>query len=222
MKFVACDPTTAMAELHSKLSAALAEHDNVLWLVSGGSNVKPSKHVLDQTSSEDRQKLTIALVDERFGSVGHAESNFQKFQASDFTPEPATFIPVLHEGWDLATTTTAYNRVLEELIGKAGAVICQLGIGNDCHTAGILPHAPVINSRQVVDSYQGPEFPRITLTFTGLKRLEGAMVFAFGTDKLGALTQLRDTNTDQSTQPCQILKDLADVTIYNDSLQGEV
>src|ERR1700759_4960942 len=92
------------ADLTERLVRELAQGRRVLWLTSGGSNIPFSVQIMDNIPRKLRQKLSITLADERYGEVGHSESNWAQLAQAGFKTEQATALPVLHEGADFEQT----------------------------------------------------------------------------------------------------------------------
>jgi len=218
VKFIVCTPDKAVADVNQALSAALAANHKVLWLVSGGSNIEIECEISSRLL--DTGNLTAALVDERYGQPGHKDSNYQKLVEAGFR---ANLTPVLQkDNLDIAKTTKQYAETLQGLLDEADIVIAQLGIGTDGHTAGVLPGSPLVASKQLVGNYHGTDFKRISVTLQGLRFIDAAFVFAYGSEKQAALRSLRDQALPLAEQPCQIFRQLPHVTIYNDAIEGDV
>jgi 6-phosphogluconolactonase/glucosamine-6-phosphate isomerase/deaminase len=168
------------------------------------------------------QKLLVTLTDERYGPVSHADSNWQQLLEAGFYSGQAAVYPVLQDGLSLAATAQAFNKTLQDSFNQADVVIGQLGIGADGHTSGILPRSPAVQpAKALAIGYKTAQFDRISTTFTALKRLEYAYVFAYGQDKQPALQALKEKNLPLADQPAQILKLVQRAYVYNDQVEGE-
>jgi 6-phosphogluconolactonase/glucosamine-6-phosphate isomerase/deaminase len=219
MQFIRAEASLGTEKLTAQLSELL-DKKPVLWLVSGGSNVPISVTVMSNLPKQLTERLTILLIDERFGSVGHVDSNAEQLRRAGFNPQQANFIKVL-SGQSWPDTVTQYNQIVQTQFDQHSAIIGQFGIGADGHTAGLLPHSPAtVVTDRLVTGYQGPDYQRITLTFPALRQVQTAYVFAYGANKLTALQQLKDENLALKTQPAQIFKVLTQAYIYNDQLEG--
>lgn len=201
--------------LQSLLAEQLQAGKRVLWLVSGGSNVDIECQIYKQLT--DLEGLSTALIDERYGEPGHKDSNYQKLVDGGFA---ANLTPVLVTGLDIDNTTAQYSEKLEKLLDEADVVIAQLGIGADGHTNGVLPDSPIVNSKKLVEQYKGSDFGRITMTLEALRFVDVVFVFAYGQDKKLTLTRLTTEDVSLDEQPSQILKQLPEVYLYNDSIEG--
>ena len=204
--------------LHDELSAK----KRVLWLLSGGSNIAIEVAALKELSPRLRPNLTIMLSDERFGPYGHKDSNLQQLYDAGFDADGAKIIPVLvPESLPLETTTTHYEDNIRQTFATADVCIAQLGMGNDGHIAGILPHSPAIRADGLVTSYPTESFDRITLTFQALAQVTATYVFAFGQDKRAQLVWLMDADLPIEEQPAQILKQFSETYVYNDQIGSD-
>jgi 6-phosphogluconolactonase/glucosamine-6-phosphate isomerase/deaminase len=200
------------------LTLALEKHSRVLWLVPGGSNISIATEVMQVLPEAFTPKLHIMLTDERYGEVGHPDSNFWQLQEAGFEPKQATFIPTLKMGLSLTQTaqTCAENFLKESK--EAGFIIGQFGIGPDGHIAGILPHSPASTSTNLCEGYHTEQFDRLTLTFLALKHIDTAYAFVYGQTKKTALERLKQATADLVDQPCQILRHIPEAYIYNDCI----
>ena len=223
MQFIQTDDRgLAAAALRTRLETELSAGRKVLWLLSGGSNIAISVAVMHVLTDALTQHLTIMLIDERHGPVGHHDSNAQQLMAAGFDVKHSTFIPVLADDQDLQTTRDSYDEQLRIAFTENEVIIGQLGIGPDGHIAGILPGSPATESTELVAAYDSAMFDRITLTSHALKRLKIAYVYAFGADKADALSKLQDETIPYAEQPAQILKELPEVYIFNDSIGAQL
>ena len=217
MQFITTDSVTAQHDITLRITSELEAGKNVLWIISGGSNIDASVTIMANIPKELHSLLTIALSDERYGPVGHADSNFQQLLDKGFDAQGASLIPVLQSDLSLIETSSAYGAVVQAEFGKANIIISQLGIGPDGHIAGILPDSPAVNvSDTLVTGYLSIPYQRVTMTFRALQAIDVNFSFAYGDNKLLALRQLLHEDLSLSQQPSQILKQLAEAYIYNE------
>ncbi|MEO6513354.1 MAG: 6-phosphogluconolactonase, partial [Candidatus Saccharimonadales bacterium] len=207
--------------LARSLSDALSLHSRVLWLVPGGSNIALAVRVMQALSEQVTEKLHIMLTDERYGAVDHADSNFRQLREAGFDTLGAHFIPTLADGLSLDATAAAYAENFNREANDAGYIIAQFGIGPDGHIAGILPGSPASTSDSLAAGYHTEQFDRITLTFSALKRIDEAYVFAYGQAKKSTLEQLKNQSVSLIEQPAQILRQIPEATVYNDCIAEE-
>ena len=83
MKFIyTTTPDLGIQDLTHKLQQYLQSGQSVVWLVSGGSNIPISVEVLKALKIKVKptllKSLKVMLTDERYGPVGHLDSNWQQ------------------------------------------------------------------------------------------------------------------------------------------------
>lgn len=209
MFFVKVDnKETGSQYLIKALAQAINQKSRVVWLVSGGSNIEIAVKVRASLRGDKLKNLTIGLVDERYGKIGHQDSNYYKLQQAGFDFSEVNFEAILTDD-NLSSEQIAqsYENRLGHLFEEDNIVIGQFGIGSDGHTAGILPNSKAckIDDRLVI-AYKGPDFERITLSFRAIKMLSEAYVFAYGEDKRAALDALQQSDLPLVEQPAQIFR----------------
>lgn len=211
------NPAGASEALAKGISTALKK-GKVLWLVCGGSNIPLSVAAMDFVRSEvpfeDLERLTVALTDERYGPVGHADSNWKQLMDAGFS-FPSHTIPVL-TGKPLEETVTEYARNIAQAFADASKVIAQFGIGADGHIAGVLPHTVGVADTHTICAYDAPPYTRITLTLSALKKVSAAYAFVFGSSKHDMLMRLQNETVSLADMPSQILKELPQAYLYTD------
>lgn len=211
-----------IADLTARLARDLAAGKRVLWLTSGGSNIQATAQIMENISADLSKNLTISLIDERYGEIGHENSNWAQLLQTGFDGKQATLWPVLEAGLSLEETATRFDQFMQAAGSNFDAIIGQLGIGDDGHIAGILPDSPACAETEALAvSYESTPYRRVTLTFAGLRTLSVAYTFAFGEPKKAALERLHNETLSLSTQPAQILKELSEAYLYSDQV-GDV
>lgn len=220
MQFIlTTDWEDGIANLAHRLVQELHTGKNVLWLLSGGSNIKASVTVMDAISEEYSRQLTVMLADERYGDVGHADSNWAQLLAAGFDAKHAQMLPILEDGLSLEQTARHYEKLVNWAFADADVVVAQLGIGADGHVAGILPGSPAAQEfTKPVAAYTGEDFERLTLTIPALQATSVVFAFAFGETKHQALSTLQSSELALAEQPAQLLKQVPEAYIYNDQI----
>lgn len=220
MRFILTDNWDDAANaLAKRLIDELSSGKHVLWLTSGGSNVDAAVNIMHQIPEDLSANLSVMPVDERYGTPGHADSNWRKLSDSGFQSKKARLIPALKDGLDFKQNITHYNELAQQAFSEHEVVIGQLGIGADGHIAGILPGSPACDeSKELITGYSAPPFKRMTLTFPGLKKIDAAYVLAFGDNKLEPLNRLKSETVPINEQPAQILKSIGETYVYNDQV----
>jgi 6-phosphogluconolactonase/glucosamine-6-phosphate isomerase/deaminase len=112
-----------VAKLTQRLARELAAGKQVLWLLSGGSNIQASIQVMDNISSGLSRNLSISLADERYGPPGHDQSNWHQLMQAGFDGKQAKLLPVLKPGRSFRATIEDYTRLIE-----AALAACDLAI----------------------------------------------------------------------------------------------
>lgn len=211
--------STAVSALQSQLLSELKKDKNVLWIISGGSNTAVTVSVMNGLPANLTARLTIIPVDERYGPVGHKNSNIQQLLDGGFIAGQAKLMSVLQPDLSLQATADAFNLIVQAEFAKAQVIIGQLGIGPDGHIAGILPESPAAGvNDKFVTAYLSDPYQRITMTFQALQKITVDYSLAYGAAKKTALQQLHDSELPLSKQPSQILRKLPEVYIYNDQI----
>jgi len=202
----------------SYLVKTLVEHlragERVLWLLSGGSAIKVELEVARELLGMPLELLSVSLIDERYGPVSHADSNWQQLEAAGFDLPGATLLPVL-VGLGRDATVAKWGSSMDELLTSAQYRLGFFGIGPDGHTSGILPNSLAVAATGVDFSYDGGGYQRITTTFTTILRLDEAVVYAVGEAKWPVLDRLNQ-NVALADQPAQVLKQLDKLTVFTD------
>jgi 6-phosphogluconolactonase/glucosamine-6-phosphate isomerase/deaminase len=209
-------PGTVVQYLAHVISAPLSVGKRVLWLVAGGSSMPIAVAVSKalKSSGVSLEKLVMTLTDERYGDVGHADSNWKQLKDAGFDLPGAVMKPVL-ESNDMEATVTAFGVFLGIELGKVDYRVGLFGIGLDGHTAGILPHSSAVEATQLAAGYDAGTYKRVTMTPAAIARLDEAIVYAVGEPKWPVFEKL-ETEVSLSEQPAQILKRVPKTTIFND------
>jgi len=221
MEFVRTESRKKVEKLLvERLGAELAANKRVLWLLSGGSNIPISVAVMEQLPEEETKNLAVCMMDERYGEVGHLNSNAQQLMDAGFKAKNAVFIHTLMPGFSLEETKERFEAATQRAFEHAHVIVAQIGIGSDGHIAGILPNSPAATDEGWVCAYDTPTYKRVTLTFVALRQVSVAIAAAFGDEKKDALTRLRDEDLPLTEQPAQLLKELKEAYVCNDQIGG--
>ena len=221
MEFVRTESRKRVEKLLlERLSTELSANKRVLWLLSGGSNIPISVAVMQQLPEEETKNLAIFMMDERYGEVGHLNSNAQQLMDGGFRAKNAVFIHTLMPGFSLEETRERFEAASKRAFEHADVILAQIGIGSDGHIAGILPNSPAASDEGWVCAYDTPTYKRVTLTFTALRQVTVAIAAAFGDEKKATLVRLRDENLALTEQPAQLLKELSEAYVCNDQVGG--
>lgn len=209
-------PEPVVNHIHQTIDQKLSAGRKVLWLLSGGSFIPIQVEVAKRLSSQPNLKqLAVTLTDERYGPVGHPDSNWQKLLEAGFSLSGAQLHPVL-EGSDIAQTTADFSGYLSSQLTTKGYKLACVGVGADGHTLGVIPGSLGFDSHELAVSYQAFDFQRITMTLGSLVHLDEAAVYMVGKEKWPLIDQLTDKSIPLDQQPAQALKQVKKLTIYND------
>lgn len=209
-------PEPVVTYLYETISSKLKSGQKVFWLVPGGSAIALVVSIGERLVKDNVpvSNLTVTLTDERFGEVGHADSNWKQLGDSGFTLPGANLYPVL-AGKDMRSTIADFTNLLQKQLSEADYRIGFFGIGPDGHTSGILPASSAVVATELVHGYDGGTYQRITTTPAALVKLDEAVAYAAGEAKWPIIDQL-DTDLPIDKQPAQILKKIPKLTIFND------
>ncbi len=207
-------PEPVIAYLTQTIKEQLAAGKRVLWLVPGGSSIAAAAEVSKRLSGMPLENLTVTLTDERYGEVGHPDSNWKQLADAGFSLPGATLRPVL-TGKDLPATIAEWAVALGQALQAADYALGFFGIGPDGHIAGVLPDSPAVTEVALAAGYDGGAFQRITATPPAIVQLDEAVAFATGEAKWPVFDQL-DTDLPLDQQPAQILRQTPKATLFND------
>lgn len=211
MKAIDCSvPADAGAALAGKIEPYLARGERALLLVSGGSCADVAVDACARLRSafrgndEARLLLTVTLVDERYGPIDHADSNWRLLIERGFEPSSFDAVPLLDGATDgasdegLAETAARFGRFLavaaERHSRGALFIAAAFGIGADGHTAGILPLSPAADidpgGTEYATGYRAGHFARITITPAFFAHIDYAVAWVDGAAKRDAIERL--------------------------------
>ena len=171
-------------------------------VLSGGSTPRATYQLLAARKDVDWGCAELFFSDERCVPPDHKDSNYRMVRESllaDGTVSPRKLLAIPTDG----TPESAADRYDETLRQQYGAGSLEpgiplfhltlLGLGEDGHTASLLPGQPVLNERSrwaaVVPEGRGE--PRITLTYPALESSALIIFLVSGAAKRDALAQAR-------------------------------
>lgn len=135
-------------------------------------------------------------VDERVAPDGHADRNIELIRRELYDRiegERPRLHPMDVTSEDLESEADRYGALLERLCGRPPVLdVVHLGLGDDGHTASLVPGDPLLDVRDkwagVSRPYRG--FVRLTLTFPVLENARRVVVFEKGAEKARAVSLL--------------------------------
>jgi 6-phosphogluconolactonase len=196
---VARDPEEAAhcaaGELARACAAAVAERGRACLGLSGGESPRRTFELFARAPLP-WASIVVAQVDERCVPAGDPRRNLAALRAylvdaGQLPADNLLAMPVEHE--DLERAADEYARLLGERLGPAGRFdVLQLGLGDDGHTASLVPGDPVLavadRAVAITRPYQGTR--RMTLTYPMLDGAEERLWFVTGAGKVAALAEL--------------------------------
>lgn len=212
-------PDVGIEEQSKKIASLLTDQKRVLWLICGGSNLPIAVEVMNlirqNVSLLVLEKLTIMQTDERYGPVGHTDSNWQQLLDLNFNMTGLKVHPILRNH-SLVKTVEEFSDEINTNFNKADVILAQFGMGADGHIAGILPHSLGASCNSPACGYEGEPFVRISLSFPSLEKVHIAFAYVFGESKKRAVDDLVSKDLTLDDEPAQILKKLPEVHFYSD------
>jgi 6-phosphogluconolactonase/glucosamine-6-phosphate isomerase/deaminase len=154
--------------------------------LSGGTTPMPMFRALAALDAVRWSDLELWQVDERLGAAG-PDRNAGALAASGLVARAAAFHPMDVEGADPEAAARAYAAMLPPRF-----TAIHLGLGDDGHTASLVPGDPVAATRDravaVTATYRG--FRRLTLTAPVLEDAGLAVFLVLGAGKRDAIGRL--------------------------------
>ncbi len=205
MKIDVLSDSDAVARGAAKLIAAEARaailaRGRFVLAVSGGRTPWLMLRALSE-EAVPWQEVHLVQVDERVAPAGDPDRNLTHIRESLLTRVPLRAdhvhaMPV--EAPDLDAAAEGYSRLLQEVAGSPPILdLVHLGLGQDGHTASLVPGDPVLD---VTDAdvaltrvYQGRR--RMSLTYPAINRARSILWLVTGAEKAGPLVRLRAADT---------------------------
>lgn len=171
-------------------------------VLSGGSTPRATYQRLAERKDLDWSCAELFFGDERFVPPDHPDSNYRMVRESLLaggTVMPRKLLAIPTDGTP-QSAADRYDEILRQQYG-AGSLepgvplfhLTLLGLGDDGHTASLLPGQPVLKERArwaaVVP--EGRENQRITLTYPALNSSALILFLVSGAAKRDALAQVR-------------------------------
>lgn len=209
----------------SKLKEALKTEKKILLLLSGGSAIEVYKNLADQFKKQKKhfaKNLAVGLVDERYGPMGHLDSNEKQIRDTGFydvvKEKGGEVLTILTDKDDPCQEAERIDESIYRHIYEGYKVWAVLGIGTDGHTAGILPQKSRDEFKKIFPSkrlavyyvlpvdYPNPFKRRITITPAVLSKINLAIVVAKSQGKEEALQRMFNHNEPSYRTPAVLLR----------------
>ncbi|MEM9038171.1 MAG: 6-phosphogluconolactonase [Actinomycetota bacterium] len=178
------------ATFEAALREALDRGERASLALSGGSSPWP---VLEALASSDLpwDRIDVFQVDERVAPDGDDARNLTGLRRVLIDHVPATLHPMPVTEDDLTAAAAAYAARLPATID-----VVHLGLGDDGHTASLVPADPVLDvvdrTVAVTEPYRGHR--RMTLTYPALHRAGRIIWYVAGAGKEHMLSRLVATD----------------------------
>lgn len=206
-KLVTAEDASALARLAAeRLLAWATETDGPVRIaLSGGSTPRDTYRQLAGPAFLGRfpwPRVHWFWSDERFVPPDHPESNFRMAREAMLATAPvplANIHPIPTVGMSADDAAAAYDAELRRAYGNSGLEpgrplfdVCLLGIGEDGHTASLIPGEPVLEERRrwVAAVAHGRPETRITLTYPAIDASRHIAFLVSGAGKAAILRQV--------------------------------
>lgn len=207
------DTADALARAGAELlrDRAVASAGRFVVALSGGSTPKPLYRSLAEPKLRDAlpwERIHWVMGDERFVAVADPASNFGMACATFLSHVPApsaNLHPVPFDGLTPEEAAERYEATLKRLYGaetldpaRPLLDVNLLGMGEDGHTASLIPGQPVLGERArwVASVLHGRSEPRVTLTYPALESSRLTVVLVAGAGKRDMLDQVLSGGSD--------------------------
>jgi 6-phosphogluconolactonase len=170
-------------------------------VLSGGSTPRAAYQLLG-CKDIDWGCCEIFFSDERFVPPDHPDSNYHMVRETllaGYDVKPRKIFAIPTDG-SLQSCADRYDEALRQQYGTSTLQpdvplfhLTLLGLGEDGHTASLLPDQPVLKERErwVAAVPEGRAEPRLTLTYPALNASELVLFLVSGAAKRDALAQAR-------------------------------
>jgi len=206
-KLVTAEDASALARLAAeRLLAWATEIDGPVRIaLSGGSTPRDTYRQLAGPAFLGRfpwPRVHWFWSDERFVPPDHAESNFRMAREAMLATAPvppANIHPIPTVGMTADDAAATYDAELRRTYGSARLEpgrplfdVCMLGVGEDGHTASLIPGEPVLDEqrRWVAAVAHGRPETRITLTYPAINASRHIVFLVSGQGKAAILRQI--------------------------------
>lgn len=205
------------------------ENKEILLMISGGSALKLLEGVRGEFLNK---KVTITTLDERFTTDSQINNFFQMTNTRFFTEAKAvgcTFwetVPLENDPIDDFATRVELNLKNWRKNYPEGVIITTQGIGQDGHTAGIMPFPenPQLFTRMfegeswVIGYDAGKKNPyskRVTTTLTFLRQqVDYSIVYAVGKETI--IKRLQKKEESAASLPSMVFYEMKNVSLFTD------
>lgn len=185
----------AAAWIAAEANSAIAARGRFVLAVSGGRTPWLMMRAL-ALQKIDWKQVHLFQVDERIAPANSSERNLLHLREclvehGPLAPEQLHAMPV--ESPDLDAAAAQYSSALREVAGSPPVLdVVHLGLGEDGHTASLVPGDPVLDVADadvaLTGTYQGRR--RMTLTYPVIGRTRRVLWLVTGSEKAEMLVRL--------------------------------
>ena len=183
--------------------ACASAREQIVIGLAGGSTPKPIYQALAAPDFRGRipwERTEFVLGDERFVAPDDQDANIQMIRnAMNGAPDPHLH-PVPFEGLTVDQAARGYEQQLQTLYGSQILSVerpffdlCLLGMGDDGHTASLLPDQPTLldeRTRWTLPVTKGRPEARVTLTYPVLESARCVVFIVSGAGKRAMLDDI--------------------------------
>lgn len=216
----------ATDKLTQILEDKLKSRQKVLLLLSSGSclNLYQNLSFYIKTSLLPWQLLTIAQVDERFKPKNENEVNANEIEKTGLSlvlrKKNIPHFTISQIGF-LEESAEQYNQTITQLFHDCQFRAAVMGIGEDGHTAGILPGYEKVWDKNIFAvgyTNNGKFKERVSITPYALKQLDYALILLVRRTKEKILKRFIQSSKNESLDefPATVLKNISKIDIFTD------
>ncbi len=187
----------AAAFIAEEARRAVRQQGRFLVALSGGTT---PLRMLDRLAEEDVpwSFVHVFQTDERVAGISDSARNVIQLRARLLSRVPLPveqFHPMPVEAEDLPAAAAQYAATLQQAAGSPPILdLVHLGLGEDGHTASLVPGDPVLENVEAAVAISGlyRGYQRMTLTFPSLNRAHHLLWLVTGSSKTEAVRLLRE------------------------------
>ncbi len=196
----------AAARFVDAARASIAAHGRFAVALAGGHTPAATYRLLAATAAVEWARVHLFWGDERLVPPDHPDSNYRMVRETLLAgaPVPAANVHPVPTGRGSAeASAAAYEETLERWFGLAAGAgrgterprfdLVLLGLGEDGHTASLMPGCPALAETARLVSSCAPEHlahPRITLTLPAINAARRVLFLIAGAGKAEALSRV--------------------------------
>jgi 6-phosphogluconolactonase len=195
--------------------AGVLPREGVVIVTGGGSARSLYPHLAAR--ADNWSEIDVFFSDERCVPPDHPHSNYRMVRETlldEVGPRTAHRM----RGEDHPTAAAAaYDKEIRGAVER-GPDVLLLGMGADCHVAGLFPHSPALeDGKRLCAAIDRPDgMQGLTLTPPALTSARRVLVIVTGGAKAGAIERALKGNESPTTCPVRMFADHRDATFLID------